>query len=80
MRVEIQNNDGDRAGMRLALTVKPSDELSITPRVIYQNRYAIDTFDSELPSYTLANLRFGLKSDRWQVAGYINNITHKYEF
>jgi iron complex outermembrane receptor protein len=35
------------------------------------------TFNPELPSYTLANLRFGLKSDRWQVAGYINNITDK---
>ena len=30
-----------------------------------------------MPSYTLANLRFGLKSDRWQVAGYIDNITDK---
>jgi iron complex outermembrane receptor protein len=35
------------------------------------------TFNPELPSYTLVNLRFGLKSDRWQVAGYINNITDK---
>ena len=35
------------------------------------------TFNPELPSYALANLRFGLKSDRWQVAGYINNITDK---
>ncbi|MFL6603740.1 MAG: TonB-dependent receptor [Steroidobacteraceae bacterium] len=35
------------------------------------------TFTPELPSYTLANLRFGLKSDRWQVAGYIDNITDR---
>jgi iron complex outermembrane recepter protein len=35
------------------------------------------TFNPELPSYTLANLRFGLKSDRWQGAFYINNITDK---
>jgi iron complex outermembrane receptor protein len=35
------------------------------------------TFNPELPSYTLANMRFGLKSDRWQVAAYINNITDK---
>ena len=34
-------------------------------------------FSSELPSYTLANLRFGLKSDRWETALYINNITDK---
>jgi iron complex outermembrane receptor protein len=35
------------------------------------------TFNPELASYTLANLRFGLKSDRWQVAGYIDNLTDK---
>jgi iron complex outermembrane receptor protein len=35
------------------------------------------TFNPELPSYTLANLRFGLKSDRWQMVGYINNVTDK---
>jgi iron complex outermembrane recepter protein len=34
-------------------------------------------FNAELPSYTLANLRFGLKTDRWQVAAYINNISDK---
>jgi len=34
-------------------------------------------FNPELPSYTLANLRFGIKTDRWQVAAYINNITDK---
>src|SRR5262249_1685380 len=35
------------------------------------------SFNPELPSYTLANLRAGLKTDRWQVAAYINNITDK---
>ncbi|MDB6088818.1 MAG: putative TonB-dependent receptor [Gammaproteobacteria bacterium] len=35
------------------------------------------TFNPELPSYTLANLRFGLKGARWQAAGYVNNITDK---
>jgi len=34
-------------------------------------------FNTELPSYTLANLRFGLKTDRWQAAFYVNNITDK---
>ena len=34
-------------------------------------------FNSELPSYTLANLRFGLKTERWQAAAYINNIADK---
>jgi iron complex outermembrane receptor protein len=32
------------------------------------------TFNPELPSYTLGNLRFGLKTDHWQAAAYINNI------
>lgn len=35
------------------------------------------TFNPELPSYALANVRFGVKTARWQVAGYINNITDK---
>jgi iron complex outermembrane receptor protein len=35
------------------------------------------SFNAELPSYTLANLRFGLKTDRWQVAAYVNNIADK---
>jgi len=34
-------------------------------------------FNTELPSYTLANLRFGLKDDRWEVAAYVNNIADK---
>jgi iron complex outermembrane receptor protein len=34
-------------------------------------------FNPELPSYTLANLRFGFKTDRWQAALYINNIADK---
>jgi len=32
------------------------------------------TFNPELPSYTIGNLRFGLKTDRWQAAVYLNNI------
>src|SRR3989440_535181 len=32
------------------------------------------SFNTELPSYTLGNLRFGLKTGRWQLAAYINNI------
>jgi iron complex outermembrane receptor protein len=34
-------------------------------------------FNPELPSYTLANVRAGLKTDRWQLAAYVNNITDK---
>jgi iron complex outermembrane receptor protein len=32
------------------------------------------TFNPELPSYTIGNLRLGLKSDHWQGAFYINNL------
>jgi iron complex outermembrane receptor protein len=31
-------------------------------------------FNPELPSYTIGNLRLGLKSDHWQGAFYINNL------
>jgi len=34
-------------------------------------------FNPELPSYTLANFRLGLKTERWQAAAYINNIADK---
>jgi iron complex outermembrane recepter protein len=34
-------------------------------------------FNPELPSYTLANFRLGLKTERWQAAAYINNIFDK---
>jgi iron complex outermembrane receptor protein len=34
-------------------------------------------FNPQLPSYTLANLRFGFKTDRWQGALYINNLANK---
>jgi len=30
-------NDGDRTGARLSLLIKPTEALSITPRVVYQN-------------------------------------------
>ncbi len=32
------------------------------------------TFNPELSSYTIGNLRLGLKTDRWQAAFYINNL------
>jgi iron complex outermembrane receptor protein len=31
-------------------------------------------FPTELPSYTLGNLRVGLRGDRWEVAGFIDNL------
>jgi iron complex outermembrane recepter protein len=32
------------------------------------------TFNPELPSYTLGNFRLGLKTDRWEMAAYVDNI------
>jgi iron complex outermembrane recepter protein len=32
------------------------------------------TFNPQLPSYSLGNLRAGLRTDRWEVAGYVNNL------
>jgi iron complex outermembrane receptor protein len=34
-------------------------------------------FNPELPSYTLANFRLGLKTDHWQAAAYVNNLADK---
>jgi len=31
-------------------------------------------FQAELPSYELGNLRFGLKSGRWEAAAFVNNL------
>jgi iron complex outermembrane receptor protein len=36
LSVKEDVNGGDRSGVRLALLLKPSDKLSITPRVVYQ--------------------------------------------
>jgi iron complex outermembrane recepter protein len=33
------------------------------------------TFDPELPSYDLVNLRFGMVNDKWDVAFFVNNLT-----
>jgi iron complex outermembrane receptor protein len=35
------------------------------------------TFNPELPAHTLANFRLGLRTDRWQAAAYVNNLTNK---
>jgi iron complex outermembrane receptor protein len=32
-------------------------------------------FDARLPDYVLANLRVGLKTGRFEVAAYVNNLT-----
>jgi len=37
-------------------------------------------FDSELPSYDLANLRWGFRADSWEGAFYVNNITDERAF
>jgi iron complex outermembrane recepter protein len=32
------------------------------------------TFDPELPSYEIGNLRFGVRSDSWEAAAFVNNL------
>lgn len=32
------------------------------------------TYDPELPSYDIGNLRFGVKSDVWEAAAFVNNL------
>ena len=36
---------------------------------------SVFTFNPLLPSYTVANARFGMRKDRWDVAIYVNNLT-----
>lgn len=38
------------------------------------------TFDPELPSYNLINLRIGLIRDEWEIALYVNNLTDERAF
>jgi iron complex outermembrane receptor protein len=38
------------------------------------------TFDPELPSYDLLNLRFALASAKWEFAAYVNNVTDERAF
>jgi iron complex outermembrane receptor protein len=35
---------------------------------------AVISFDARLPAYSLGNLRAGVRTDRWEVAGYLNNL------
>ena len=37
----------------------------------------IITFNPQLPSYWLGNLRVGLRGDRWEVAGFVDNLWDK---
>jgi iron complex outermembrane receptor protein len=32
------------------------------------------TFDPELPSYEIGNLRLGIRDERWEVAAFVNNV------
>ena len=35
------------------------------------------TFNPELGAYTLVNFRVGVKTERWEAAAYVNNLTDK---
>ncbi len=38
------------------------------------------TYDPELPSYEIVNLRLGFLKERWDVAGFVNNVTDEIAF
>jgi len=42
-----------------------------------RSRRAISTFsfDPLLPSYDIANVRFGVRNDAWEAAVFVNNLT-----
>ncbi|WP_155647271.1 TonB-dependent receptor, partial [Erythrobacter donghaensis] len=83
-------NDGERYGGRIALTFEPSDNLSITPRVIYQkievggfNRQEIynlfaNRFTTTRPAITLGEReQFLLLPERFEDETFIADLTVK---
>ena len=38
------------------------------------------TFNPELPSYNLLNLRVGVKTEKWDIALFVNNVTDEIAF
>ncbi|MEM8998104.1 MAG: TonB-dependent receptor, partial [Acidobacteriota bacterium] len=38
------------------------------------------TFDPELPSYDIVNLRVGFVNEKWEITGYVNNVTDEIAF
>ena len=38
------------------------------------------TFNPELPAYDLVNLRLGVKSEKWEAALFVNNVTDEIAF
>jgi iron complex outermembrane receptor protein len=38
------------------------------------------TFDPELPSYDILNLRFGITTEKWEAALFVNNVTDEIAF
>jgi iron complex outermembrane receptor protein len=66
----ISNAPGAPAGSAALINLGNVDGNPATP--------AIDpltiSFDAELPEYDIGNLRFGVRSDRWEGALFINNL------
>ena len=38
------------------------------------------TFDPELPSYEIVNLRFGVQAENWEAAAFVNNVADEVAF
>jgi iron complex outermembrane recepter protein len=38
------------------------------------------TFDPELPSYTIVNVRGGIRAGSWEAAAFVNNVTDERAF
>jgi iron complex outermembrane receptor protein len=56
-----------------------SGDPNAAPLIPFGGPYSVSqiNFAAELPSYTLANFRLGLKGVHWQAAAYVNNFTDK---
>jgi iron complex outermembrane receptor protein len=47
---------------------------TITPRGFGSPTITSFTFDPELPSYEIGNLRFGVRAESWEAAAFVNNV------
>ena len=59
------------------ISANPADQANGAARLfLYGNVPASTTvtFNPQLPAYSLGNIRAGVRTDRWEFAGYVNNI------
>lgn len=93
LRANQDVNTGDRAGIRAAVEIAPTDNLTITPRIVYQRSAAdgwnrIDAFNILANPYTTTRpaVKLGERQQFTQIAEpftdklFLGDLTVKYDF